>query len=351
MKTINVNIPNKAYPVYIADGLLERAGELSSPITGVCKAAVITDDIVEGLYAKRLESSLEKAGFETVRYVFPNGEKSKNTDNLISILNFLSERSFSSSDAVFALGGGVAGDIAGFAAAVYLRGINFVQVPTTLLAAVDSSVGGKTAVDLKAGKNMAGAFYQPKLVICDCSVLETLDKEQISNGFAEIIKYAFIKDRELFNILTAGNSPNIADIIARCVTIKRDIVVSDELDTGVRHILNFGHTFAHAIEKQSGFTVSHGKAVSIGMSVITRASVKMGICDKSCYDGLKKTLEMYSLPLESVYGADDLYAAAISDKKRKGDNITLVLPEKIGKCVLKTVPLREMKEFLKLGIE
>lgn len=350
MRIVNVNTPSKGYPVYVAGNLLENAGTLAAEITGICKAAIITDDNVNALYAQKLEDSLIKAGFETVKYVFKSGEQSKNADNLFSILNFLADNQLSSSDAVFALGGGVVGDIAGFAAAVYLRGIKLVQIPTTLLAMVDSSIGGKTAIDLRAGKNMAGAFYQPSLVICDTSTLTTLDSQQIANGFSEIIKYAVICDRDLFNHLKHKEKCRTEELIVRCIEIKCDIVASDERDTGARHILNFGHTFAHAIEKCSNFTESHGRAVSIGMSIITKASAKMNICTQSYYHELIELLEMYELPSKTIYNEEELYNAAVSDKKRKADNITLVLPEAIGKCVLKTVSLTEMRKILRLGI-
>jgi 3-dehydroquinate synthase len=350
MKSVRVNTKSKAYTVYIANDLLKSAGSLISKITGVSKAAIITDDIVGALYSKQLEISLKEAGFETIKYVFQNGESSKNTDNLVAILNFLAENRLSNQDMVFALGGGVVGDIAGFAAAIFMRGIKLVQIPTTLLAMVDSSVGGKTAVDLPFGKNLAGAFYQPELVICDTSTLSTLDNEQLSNGFSEILKYAFIRDFELLNRLKSNKTLELDGIIESCVKIKRDIVELDECDKGIRNILNFGHTFGHSIEKCSNFTISHGKAVAVGMAIMTKAGVKSGICERHCYDALISILQMYNLPTESIYGAQELYNAAISDKKRKGDKITLIIPEKIGKCILKTVPLSEMRTLLQLGL-
>ncbi|MGI6746080.1 MAG: 3-dehydroquinate synthase [Firmicutes bacterium ADurb.Bin300] len=350
MKTVRIDTPSRSYPVHIADNMLDRAGELAAEHVGICKAAIITDNIVDGLYADKLENSLRKSGFDTVKFVIPSGEKSKNAENFLLILNFLAENGLSRPDAVFALGGGVVGDIAGFAACVYLRGIKLVQIPTTLLAMIDSSVGGKTAIDLSSGKNLAGAFYQPNIVICDCSALETLDYEQRANGFAEIIKYAVICDKELFEGLKVPKSLDISDIILRCVEIKRDIVTADERDTGRRQILNFGHTLGHAIEKLSGFTLAHGKAVSIGMAIITKACENAGICENSCYNELVQMLNRYSLPSKTSHTQESLFNAAISDKKRKGEKITLVLPEKIGRCFLKTMSLSEMREIIKLGI-
>lgn len=351
MKSVKVNAKSKTYSVYIANDLIKGAGSLISKITGVSKIAIITDDIVDAPYSKQLENSLKETGFETVKYVFQNGEGSKNTDNLVSILNFLAENQLSNRDIIVALGGGVVGDISGFAASIFMRGIKLVQIPTTLLAMVDSSVGGKTAVDLPSGKNLAGTFYQPELVICDTSTLNTLDKEELSSGFSEIIKYVFIKDKELLNELKSNKTLDIDGIIESCVKIKRDIVELDEHDKGIRNILNFGHTFGHSIEKCSDFTISHGKAVAIGMAIMTKASVKSGVCEKDCYDELVSILQMYNLPTESIYSLEELYNAAISDKKRKGDKITLIIPEKIGKCTLRMVPLSEMRTLLELGLK
>lgn len=351
MKSVRVNAKSKSYPIYIANGLIQSAGSLAAKITGVSKAAIITDDNVDALYENQLNLSLKDMGFETVKYVLKSGEVSKNTDNLIAILSFLADNHFSNQDIVFALGGGVVGDIAGLAASVYMRGIKLVQIPTTLLSMVDSSVGGKTAVDLSSGKNLVGTFYQPELVICDTLALDTLDKEQLSNGFSEIIKYAFIKDALLFLQLKPDKPLDISSIIESCVKIKRDIVELDECDKGIRNILNFGHTFGHAIEKCSGFTMPHGKAVAIGMAIITKASVQSGFCESDCYDALISMLKTYNLPSKTIYSAKELYDAAVSDKKRKGDKITLVIPEKVGKCTLKTVPLSEMRTLLQLGLE
>lgn len=349
MKTVKVTTKSKEYPVYIGDGLLDNAGELAANIIGVCKAAIITDDTVDRLYSKRLEDSLKSSGFETVKFVFSHGESSKTTDTLVSVLNFLAENRLSSADAVFALGGGVTGDLAGFAASIYLRGIKLVQLPTTLLAMVDSSVGGKTAVDLNCGKNQVGSFYQPYLVICDSKTLITLDTEQTANGYAEIIKYGVICDREMFSLLKEGTLSDLTDIIVRCVEIKRDIVSSDERDTGIRRLLNFGHTFGHAIEKYSGFTVNHGYAVSMGMMIMTKACAALGICGRTCVSELTEILMQYNLPVKTDYPADELFDIVLSDKKRSSDSITLVIIEDIGKCTLKSVPISEVLNYLMKG--
>lgn len=351
MTEVKVNVPGGRYDILIGRGILSDAGELIKKVTGTCSAAVITDDTVDSLYSARLEAAMASAGFKTVKYVFPHGEKSKNAETYLSILNFLAENRLTRSDIIVALGGGVTGDMAGFAAATYLRGIRLIQIPTTLLAAVDSSVGGKTAIDLPAGKNLVGSFYQPSLVICDPDVLATLPDSVFGEGCAEIIKYGIICDRELFVALKAPIKEQLERIISRCVEIKRDIVMQDERDTGIRQILNFGHTFGHGVEKQSRYTVSHGDAVAAGMAIITKACFKSGICQKNCYDELIKILESYRLPTKTEYTAEEIFDAVLSDKKRTSGNITLVLPKEIGRCVLEKMPVEQAYELLKIGLD
>ena len=240
---------------------------------GVSNCAVITDSNVDKLYSNILISSLEKSGYKVSKFVFDAGEQSKNANTFVDILEFLANSGLTRSDCVFALGGGVVGDIAGFAASVYLRGIKFVQIPTTLLAAVDSSVGGKTAVNLPAGKNLVGAFHQPSLVLCDLDTLDTLPESVFQDGCAEVIKYGVIYDAGLFSHLAEnGLAFEREYVISRCVELKRNVVEQDEFDTGARQMLNYGHTIGHGIEAQSGFSVTHGQAVAIGMAIVSRAS-------------------------------------------------------------------------------
>jgi 3-dehydroquinate synthase len=254
------------------------------------------------------------------------------------------------SDVLVALGGGVTGDMAGFAAATYLRGIKFAQIPTTLLAMVDSSVGGKTAVDLPGGKNQVGAFYQPDIVLCDYSTLQTLPEEFFIDGCAEVIKHGIILSEELFNLLKEPIRPQLEDIIARNVTIKSNIVMQDEKDTGIRQILNFGHTIGHGIEKHSGYRVSHGKAVAIGMVVASRGAYRMGLCSEECHLEIVDMVRRYGLPDKTDLTPEQLIEAAFFDKKRNGKNISLIVPEKIGKCVIKSFSMEEMAEFIKLAV-
>jgi len=335
----------------IGAGILEEAGAIIRITVGGQSAAIVTDDNVAGLYGKRLADSLETNGYRTVSYVFPNGESSKKAETFLSILNFLANEKLSRTDVVVALGGGVAGDLAGFVAACYMRGISFVQIPTTLLAMVDSSVGGKTAINLSAGKNMAGAFYQPDVVICDISTLSTLTADVFRDGCAEIIKYGMLADRALFESLETPINEQLGDVIARCAEIKRDIVAEDEYEHGRRKLLNLGHTIGHAIEMLSGYGATHGSAVAAGMAVVTRAAARMGLCEVDCLRSLVQMLKRYGLPTDTPYGAADIARACLSDKKRDGESLTMVFPSEIGKCVLRKIPVRELEAVIQSGLE
>ena len=349
MKTIKVKASTE-YEVIIDKGILSKVGELSLPICGACSACIVTDDNVDPLYSSIVESSLEKSGFSVIKFVIPHGEASKNTTSLISLLEFLAENKITRSDCIFALGGGVVGDLAGFAAAVYLRGIKFIQLPTTLLAAVDSSVGGKTAVDLVAGKNLAGAFHQPSLVICDYTTLDTLSDEIFADGCAEVIKYGIINDRPLFELAKRGIRENIEDIIAACVLNKSRIVAEDEFDTGMRQLLNLGHTVGHAIEARSEFAISHGSAVAMGMAIVSRAATTMGICPEAELGEIINILRGASLPTECPYSAEELCNIALNDKKRTGNTISLVVPYSIGDTRLYKIKVEDLSSFIGKGL-
>ncbi len=350
MKTIEVATPSKKYNVVVAPGILERAGKLAAEVVSPAKAVVVSDSNVAPLYLERLVASLVSAGFEPVSYVFPAGERSKTAETLISLLNFMAGAGLTRSDALFALGGGVVGDLGGLAAALYMRGIALLQIPTSLLAAVDSSVGGKTAVDLDAGKNLAGVFYQPDLVICDTETPATLPERELSNGYAEVVKYAFISDGSLLDRVGSREGGELEEIICRCVEIKRDIVSLDERDRGLRQLLNFGHTFGHAIEKRSGYTVSHGAAVASGMAIITRAAASLGMCEPDCPSILAAALKRAGLPSSVIFTEDELFPAVLSDKKRSSHSIILVIPRRVGLCELMSVELERARELLALGI-
>ena len=349
MKTVHVDA-SESYDVRIGRGLLDDCGRQIAERVRCASAAVVTDDTVYALYGERVCASLEAAGVRTVCYVFPHGEKSKNLLEYAKILNFLAENRVTRADALIALGGGVTGDLGGFAAATYLRGIPFVQLPTTLLAAVDSSVGGKTAVDLPAGKNLAGAFYQPELVLCDLDTLDSLPREIFLDGCAEAIKYAVLGSRELFALLAdIPSGKGLEEVTARCVEMKRDFVQSDELDRGARQMLNLGHTFGHAVEASSRFTLSHGKSVAIGMAMILRAACSRGLCSAETRDAVIALLQRYGLPTECPYPADMLLGALSADKKIFGTRLNLVVPTDIGACRLLPVGVDELSGWLRDG--
>lgn len=341
---------SKHYNILIGSGLFLNAGQYILPVIKGNAAVIVTDDIVDKLYGDKLVSSLTASGLRTEKFVIKSGEASKNAASYLNLLNFLAERRMTRADAVIALGGGVVGDLAGFAASTYMRGIGFVQMPTTLLAAVDSSVGGKTAIDLASGKNLAGSFYQPDLVLCDWQLLDTLGNEVFTDGVAEVIKYAVIADRELFNMLKKPVRQNLEEIITRCVTIKRDIVTADEFECGPRKLLNFGHTAGHAVEHLSGYDISHGKAVAVGMAVMARACATRGICSSESTREIVELIKANGLPVKTDRTAGELAHAALSDKKRSGGTITLAVVERIGKCTLKDLPVEELERFIAPGL-
>lgn len=344
MKTVRVSA-SKEYDVVIGSGILDSLGEKCVSLFSKSKAAVITDSNVAPLWLDKTVASLKNAGIEVVTFIFPAGEESKNKETLFEILEFMAENRLTRTDFAVALGGGVTGDMTGLAASLYLRGIDFVQVPTTLLAAVDSSVGGKTAVNLTAGKNLMGAFAQPSLVLCDTDTLGTLSADVFADGMAEVIKYGVIFDKELFDTVKNGASDNLENIIARCVELKRDVVAKDEFDKGDRQLLNFGHTMAHSIEKCSNFEISHGKAVAIGMVIAAKASHKLGWSDEDCTAEIIEANQNNNLPCECSFASDSLANAALSDKKRAGATITFVVPRKIGECYLKKIPVEDIYKF------
>lgn len=339
MERISVNASGK-YDVVIGRGLIGDSAGLISPLLGSGRLAVITDDNVKNFCLGALKASLESAGIPYEVFVIPHGESSKNMTTLGTALEFLASHAFTRSDMIAALGGGVVGDLSGLCAAMYLRGIRYVQIPTTLLACVDSSVGGKCAVDLAAGKNLAGAFWQPSFVICDPSLLSTLPDAEFANGMAEVIKYGAGFDRKLFDMTLGNVRENPDPIIARCIKIKRDTVESDEFDRGERKKLNLGHTIGHAVEKCSGFSIPHGSAVSMGLYAIYKAYA----AEEASV--IKKALEANGLPVQIPYTADELCSAALSDKKRNGDTVSLVLPGPIGSCRIENVPVASLNGII-----
>ena len=333
------------YDILINKGGLSNIGQALKERFKPCTIAILSDDKVFPLYGKTVTDSLEAAGFSTVSHVIPNGEQSKTLDNVTAFIDRMVQAQVTRTDLVLALGGGVVGDMAGFAAAIYLRGIPYIQVPTTLLAAVDSSVGGKTAVDISAGKNLVGAFHQPALVYLDTETLNTLDPSVLRDGFAEVIKYGIILDCKLFDTVSKPVSFDLTSVIARCIEIKRDIVEQDEFDKGLRGLLNMGHTFGHAIEKLSGFTITHGSAVARGMIIAAKVAKVYGFADYT--DVITKVVKEYGFETDCPFKADELYSVILSDKKRSGADITLVLPKQIGASTLEKMPAVQVLELMK----
>lgn len=350
IRTIPVRV-RPPYDVRIGSGLLGRCGDYLAALLGQRRIAVLADDTVASLYLDTVTAALEDAGFAVCSHIFPSGEGRKNLSTLTELLEFLASEHLTRTDCVAALGGGVTGDMAGFAAAVYLRGIRYVQLPTTLLAAVDASVGGKTAIDLRGGKNLAGAFYQPQAVLCDLDTLDTLPAETFADGCAEVIKYGMIGDPALLDKLERldfrGDPEEVA---ARCIAQKRDLVEQDEFDTGARQLLNLGHTIGHGVEACSGYAISHGKAVAIGMTLVTRAAVSLGLCPAPVLPRLEALLHRYGLPTTTEYPARALYEKTLSDKKRAGDTITLVVPTGWGKSRLRQIPVGELLTWIERGL-
>ena len=339
------------YDVVISRKVIANAGELTTAIRKSCKVAVITDDIVDALYGDSVCRSYEEAGYSVCRFAFENGEQSKNLSTFESILSFLAENEITRSDLVVALGGGVVGDLVGYSAASYLRGVDFVQIPTTFLAAIDSSVGGKTGLNLSAGKNLCGAFHQPRLVIVDCDTFKTLPKDRFADGIAEAIKYGVISDKTLFDTMKAGvKDSEIDSVVSRCVEIKRDFVTEDEFDFGLRRLLNLGHTFGHAIEKCSNYGITHGHAVAVGTLIAARAAHSLGLCAENLADEIEAALINNDLPTETDYSAEMLAPAMLSDKKRKGGAIALILPHEIGNCGIHDTSVGNIPSLVRRGL-
>ena len=338
---------SQPYAVHIGAGLIAHSGELAAAVTDARRCALVTDSHVAPLYAQSVISSLENAGFTVHLYELPAGEEHKTLDTVAQLLSFFARAGLTRTDFAVALGGGVVGDMTGFACAIYQRGIDFIQIPTTLLAACDASVGGKTAVDLPEGKNLAGAFHQPRLVICDTDTFSTLTDAVFSEGMAEVIKHALIADKDLLHTL---DTLSLDDLVRRNVEIKASFVCSDEHEHGQRKLLNFGHTLGHAVELCSDYTIPHGEAVAIGMALICRAAEKLGHSPAGTADTVCSMLRRHSLPFECHFSAEDIFRAATADKKRSGDSIDIVILEEIGRAKTLRLTLQQLREFTEAAL-
>ncbi|EPH96555.1 3-dehydroquinate synthase [Enterococcus faecalis 13-SD-W-01] len=351
-----IQLPNHSYTITIQKNGFSEAGSWVSNLWNKQKICLITDETVDALYGDQLVNQLTIYGFEVIKAVLPPGEESKSLRQAEKLYQLLIQHNFTRSDGIIALGGGVIGDLAGFTAATFMRGIHYLQIPTTLLAQLDSSIGGKTAVNMKEAKNIIGAFWQPEGVLIDPNTLLSLEKRRISEGIAEIIKYAAIADRNLWVKLTLleNREQLIEDaeaIILSCLKIKKSVVETDEFDNGQRLILNFGHTIGHAVEKTAGYgTITHGEAVAIGMIQINRIAEQKHLSPIGTTNELIKMVEKFQLPATTEpWDEELLYQALIHDKKARGESIKIILLKEIGEAYIHTIHLTEMKEFLQRG--
>lgn len=350
---LTVSLKEHQYDILVKKGCLEDVGNFLAKIWQPQKIAIITDDRVAPLYEEKVRQVVTAAGFEVVTHTVPEGEASKSLAEAEKIYAFLADAGFTRSDGVIALGGGVIGDLAAFAASTYMRGIHFIQIPTTLLAQVDSSIGGKTAVNTSKAKNLVGTFSQPDGVFIDTAVLETLEIRRVREGIAEIIKSATIADLALWHYLQDLKDEDdllahAEYVITETLKVKRTVVEEDEFDNGNRLILNFGHTIGHAIEKTAGYgVVSHGEGVAIGMLAINQQAEEQGLSPAGSTQALKTMVEKFHLPTESAnWDEAALFEAITHDKKARGNKLKLIILEEIGKAKIHTVPIEELKNYL-----
>jgi 3-dehydroquinate synthase len=357
MREILVDLGDRSYPIVIKTGLLVELGERILKLGLKGKAALVTNPLVGGLYADKVMKGLKSFGLDPVLITVPDGEEYKTLKEASAIYDGLIEHRMERSSPIIALGGGVIGDMAGFVAATYLRGVPYIQVPTTLLAQVDSSVGGKTAVNHPKGKNLIGAFYQPKAVFIDPEVLSTLDPREVRAGLPEVVKYGVIWDNSFFKFLEDNSKalfkpgPELIKAIDRSCEIKAAVVSADEKESGLRSILNFGHTFGHAIEALTGYgTFKHGEAVAIGMCMAARLSVRMGLAQSEVERRLVGLLSGLGLPVSPPkLAAEDFIGSMRLDKKVISSRIRFVLATEIGKVILEEVEEGKLREFFGEG--
>ncbi|MEG0919634.1 MAG: 3-dehydroquinate synthase [Anaerovoracaceae bacterium] len=343
----------QGYKVLIESPILDTIGARIGKMTPTTKICIVTDENIHKLYTKTIEDSFIRIGNTPHKVVFPASEGIKNFENLQKLVNYLAAENFKQSDILIALGGGVIGDLTGFAASIYLRGIRFYQIPTTLLAAVDSSVGGKNGINLSAGKNLVGTVHQPSGVFIDAKVLESLNGKEILGGIAEMIKAGVIADPTLFEDIEKAGKEYLGDIIEQCIykslAVKKWLVEADTYDNGERHLLNLGHTIAHALEKLSNYKISHGMAVAKGLAFVCNISVAKGYMKEEVATRIRCLLLAFGLDLTIDYTADQIYERALADKKIRNDAIFLVLPYDIGDTRIEKIQLNKLKDYLKLG--
>jgi 3-dehydroquinate synthase len=359
---VDVGLGNRAYQVVIGDGLIAEAGKLISPVLKHSRTVIITDDVVGPIHSRSLADSLASAGVSAPIIEVPEGEATKSFEGLTSLSYQLLDQKLDRGDVVIALGGGVVGDLVGFAASIYKRGMDFIQIPTTLLAQVDSSVGGKTAIDTPYGKNLIGAFHQPRLVLADLDLLESLPDREMRCGFAEVLKYGLLGDAAFFDWLEINHAavigrdrPALLHAVSRSVQMKADIVAEDETEQGRRALLNLGHTFGHAVEAEAEFgdLIKHGEAVGLGMAMAFRFAARMGKCPGQESERAVRAISSAGLPVHleqtglDPIPADRFLKHMLQDKKSEGGQLTLILPSRIGDAeVVKKSDIVAVREFL-----
>ena len=355
LHTVDVTTPSRSYQVLVGNGILDALGERVRDAAGGDAAFVVSDTNVAPLYLSRAVCSLERAGFRTASCVIPAGEQHKRLATFGTIVEAMADARLTRSSVVVALGGGVVGDMAGFAAASYMRGIRVVQVPTTLLAMVDSSVGGKTAIDLAAGKNLVGAFLQPSLVLADVSTLSTLSHTVFADGMGEVVKHAVLADKSLFDTLLtnplsqASTSAYLAEVVARNVCIKRDVVQADEREQGLRQTLNLGHTIGHAVEAASDFSLGHGHCVAIGLCAMARAAESLGWAHRGLAARIQACVRAQGLPTDTRLSHDALFEFATHDKKGHANTTNVVVARDLGDVGIMTVTHEDLRRIIDLG--
>lgn len=338
---------NRPVPVYYGEGLRKEAAEIIRGLTMARRAHIVSDTNVGTLYGEEMRAALSAAGFTASLTLIPAGETNKNLNTVANLYNEFFDNGIGRKDLIIALGGGVVGDITGFAAATYMRGVPFVQIPTTLLAMTDSSIGGKTGVDLLFGKNLAGAFYQPLAILTDPSFLKTLPDEFMKDGMAEVIKYGLIKDKAIFDtVIQRKSKERLNELISRSIEIKSEIVEKDEKESGLRMILNYGHTLGHAIEKESNYSLPHGSAVAIGMVLAAKFGIALGITPKGTDQIIINSLEIEGLPTDTDIDTSRLIASVSGDKKREGKEINFVILKDIGIADAVKIPIEKLEEIL-----
>lgn len=358
MNTITVNLTTDLYQIYVGHNLLKQAGKLIRSSTSGSKILIVTHPNLQKLYGAELLGSLETAGYSVTTALIPSGEHSKSFDSYQKLIDTLAKNRFTREDIVVAFGGGVISDLAGFVAATYMRGCSLIHIPSSLLAMIDSSIGGKTALDLPFGKNLVGAFYNPKAVIVDLELLNSIPAPLLQDSCGELIKYGVLSGSNLFNkIILARNPMQVIDashrqeLIQACVEIKKSIVEEDFKEAGSRKLLNLGHTLGHAIETLSNFELGHGSCVAAGTNMMAKACSKLGLCSCNDVEKIAQLTQSYNLPTSTSFTVEELYSTALHDKKSHTDSIDVALIYGIGDVRIERKSFAELKQLIELAKE